>query len=227
MVKYKLVDTEGYTRRGETGETLWLDGLEKVAFGKGTVLCTADVIHYYDHPLLSVLFNPAHANIQNPRLIEIEIDKSVAHDGLKGGCKKAKYLREIVLPVITMEKRIIFAIEMSSKYYIEYYIEDTYKKWAENWLSGKDRSVAMAVRAESVATERAEKEASVAWRVSSVASAAAKVASAAARAARAESAEMAARAVAESAEMAAMTKNVAEINKLFIETIEKIYQQIT
>ena len=85
MIKYKLVDKDGYTQRGEAGETYWLDGTKKVAIGTGKELCTKDVIHYYDDPLLAVLFNPIHANITSPRLIEIEIDKVTNHDGLKGG----------------------------------------------------------------------------------------------------------------------------------------------
>ena len=130
--KYKLIDHEGYTRRGQEGEMYWLDGLEKTAIGKGKELCTKDVIHYYDHPLLAVLFNSIHANIEKPKLIEIKIDKAWAQDGLKGGCKKAKYVKEIELPIITIEQKVTFAIKISLKYYED----EKYKKWAEEWLNG-------------------------------------------------------------------------------------------
>lgn len=136
QIKYKLVYQDGYTRRGLKGETYWLDGLEKIATGQGNELCTADLIHYYDHPLLSVLFNPVHANFENPRLIEIEIDKECAHDGLKGGCKKAKFTKEVKLPKITTEQKVTFAIKIS----LEFYKDKDYGIWAKNWLNGKDRS---------------------------------------------------------------------------------------
>ena len=147
MIKYKLVDLDGYTRRGRNGETYWLDGLEKIAQGEGKELCSADVIHYYNHPLLAVLFNPIHASIKNPRLIEIEIDKEWACDGLKGGCKKAKFVKELGMPEITMEQRVTFAIRVALKYYKD----KEYCKWGNAWLSGKDRSRKAAEAAEEAA----------------------------------------------------------------------------
>ena len=143
MIKYKLINQEGYTRKGEEGETYWLDKKEKNAVGEGVALCTRSLIHWYNHPLLAVLFNPIHANISNPRLIEIEIDKVWAHDGLKGGCKKAKIVKEIALPEITIEQKVTFAIEISLKYYKG----KNYKKWAKNWLNGKDKSESAAISA--------------------------------------------------------------------------------
>ena len=214
MIKYKLVDKEGYTRRGETGETFWFDGLEKIAQGYCNELCTSDVIHYYDHPLLAVLFNPIHANIPDPRLITIEIDRDVAHDGLKGGCKSAKFAEEIKLPVLTIEQRVEFAIKISLKYY-----KDTgYLEWAKNWLVGKYRSIS----AES-ALSAARSAESAAWSALS----AARSAELAARSARsAESAAWSARSAAASAELAAWSARSAarsaawsKINKLFIKTI--------
>ena len=93
MIRYKLVDKDGYTRKGMAGETYWLDGEEKAAITKGVELCTSSVIHYYDHPMLAILFNPFHADIQPPRLIEIETEEEIAHDGLKGGCRKQNLSR--------------------------------------------------------------------------------------------------------------------------------------
>lgn len=139
-IKYKLVDEHGYTRKGQKGETYWLDGQDKIALGHREELYTPDAIHYYDHPLLAILFNPIHAGIANPRLIVIQIDKCLARDGLKGGCKKARYIKEIDLPLIGMEQRVEFAIRISLKYYKNY----AYNKWAKNWLNGKNRTAAAA-----------------------------------------------------------------------------------
>ena len=135
IIKYKLVDQEGYTRKGLTGETYWLDGEKKMARGKGVELCTDDLIHYYDHPLLAVLFNPIHASIENPRLIKIEIDKEGAYDGLKGGGKKAKFTKEVKLPEITTEQIVTFAIKIS----LVFCRDTEYRKWAGNWINGENR----------------------------------------------------------------------------------------
>ena len=105
-IKYKLIDKDGYTRRGLEGETYWLDGEMKIAKGTGQSLCSDDVIHFYDHPYLAVISNPIQANIDNPRLIEIEIDKAIVADGLTGGCKQARFIKEITPPVITLEEKI-------------------------------------------------------------------------------------------------------------------------
>lgn len=141
-VKYKLVDAEGYTRRGQEGETHWLDGEEKIASGSGNALCSADVLHYYDHPLLAVVFNQIHANILNPRLIEIKIDKQWAHDGCKGGCKKAKFVGCLDLPEISLDQKVTFAIVISLKCYKN----TDYWRWATNWLNGSDRTEKSAVK---------------------------------------------------------------------------------
>ena len=188
------MDQEGYTRKGQKGETYWLDGQEKIATGNGNKLCTESVIHYYDHSLLAVLFNPIHANITNPRLLAIEIDKEWAHDGLKGGCKKAKFVKIVKLPEITTEQRITFAIRISLKFYRN----KNYKIWAENWLNGKDRSVASAERAAARAARAAESAA--AW-------------------AAARDAERNAEST------AAWDAARAEINKLFIKTITNIVKK--
>ena len=152
MKKYKLVDQEGYTRRGDAGETYWLDGKEKVAKGPGMELCSNDVIHYYDHPALAIIFNPIHAGLKNPRVIEIEIDKEVIYDGLKGGCKKAKYLCEIAIPQISLEQKVKFAIVCS----LEVYREKSYVAWAQDWLNKKNRTVSAAWAASAVSDACAE-----------------------------------------------------------------------
>ena len=152
MIKYKLIDKDGYTRKGETNEIYWFDGEEKVATGTGG-LCTDGVIHYYDHPMLAILFNPIHADIQPPRLIEIETEEEIAHDGLKGGCKKAKFVKELAVPEITAEQKVAFVIKISLKYCRD----ANYILWAENWLNGKDRSYCAArVAAKGVAASTAD-----------------------------------------------------------------------
>jgi len=137
MIKYKLTDKDGYTRRGRDGETLWTLGCIVNAIGKGTKLCTSDVIHYYDSPEIAVFMNPVHGNIKPPlRCFEIEIDAIVTHDGTKGGCKHAKCLREVTVPKLSLTQMTHISIRCA----MVVYKEASWVSWAENWLSGKDRT---------------------------------------------------------------------------------------
>src|ERR1017187_340747 len=72
--------------------------------------CSNTVLHYYKHPLLAVVLNPIHANIESPRLFAIEIDREVGTDGLKCWSRAQRVVGELVLPVITLEQRVAFAI---------------------------------------------------------------------------------------------------------------------
>ena len=207
MIRYKLVDKDGYTRKGETNEIYWLSHEEKVATGTGG-LCTDGVIHYYDHPMLAILFNPFHADIQPPRLIEIETEEEIAHDGLKGGCRKAKFIKELAVPEITAEQKVAFVIKISLKDCAD----ANYILWAENWLNGKDRSYCAARAAARAAAEWAA-WAAAEWAEWAEAEGAAWVA--------AEWVET--RAAAEWAEGAAASTE--EIRDIFISTIETIRKE--
>ena len=72
MIYYKLTNQDGYTRRGEKGETKWKPGVwQKSLSGRGT-LCGPGWYHFYYSPDLSVLLNPIHADIKNPILWKTE-----------------------------------------------------------------------------------------------------------------------------------------------------------
>ena len=64
MILYKLTDKDGYTRRGQLGETLWGPGVSRTATGDKAELCTDGVIHAYTNPWLGLFLNPIHANIK-------------------------------------------------------------------------------------------------------------------------------------------------------------------
>ncbi len=204
-IRYKLVSSDGKTRELKNNETYWLDGEEKTVIGKGTKLCTEDVIHYCDSPDLAVLYNSVHDDITNPRLIEIEIDKCVAHDGLKGGCKKARFVKEIPLPIWSIEEKLEYAIRIA----LTSHKEKDYSEWAENWLNGKDRTAESAARA-AHASASAE---SATWASARVASASAD----------AESAAWAAHASASASIRAASASASAE---MFLQTSLKIIEKI-
>ena len=136
MIGYKLTTQDNRTRVGKKNETLWGENITHKALWGGGELCSDKWIHFYTHPLLAVYFNPIHANIANPKLWECEIEGTVKSEFDKSGCKKLTTLREIPLPVITTEQRIEIAIKCS----LLVYEESGYVMWAEDWLSGKDRT---------------------------------------------------------------------------------------
>lgn len=118
----------------------WEIGVTNTATGKGTRMCSSDLLHCYAHPRLAVLLNPIHANIANPRLFEVSCSEIIANDNLKMGCKSQTLVKEIELPVFTTEQRIEFAIRCA----LQVCSDARFRTWAENWLSGEDRSKATA-----------------------------------------------------------------------------------
>ena len=148
MKYYKLTNQDMKT----TNDTTWGENVTHKAYGKGNELCSGDVIHVYDHPLKAAMFNPIHASIDNPILWECRVRKVVANDQLKVGVKQCTTIKQISLPEITTNQRIRFAIYCA----LEVYNDKGFIKWANNWLSGKDRTWAAARAA-------AENTAEVAW----------------------------------------------------------------
>ena len=110
-------------------------------------MCTDQVLHCYNHPLLAVVFNPMHANIQNPKLFEINVDKIVNTDGLKFASKSQTLIEEIPLPEISTEQKVEFAIRVAKTVYKE----KKWNEWADKWLNGEDRSEESAYTAAYVA----------------------------------------------------------------------------
>jgi hypothetical protein len=133
---YKLTDKDGYTRRGQSNALLWAVCVTHTAKGKGTQLCTDGVIHAYLSPELALFLNPIHAAISQPRLWEAE-GAVVAEEGqLIVGVKSLTVLCEITAVQPTTEQRVKFAILCA----LSVYKDTAFSEWAENWLSGKDRS---------------------------------------------------------------------------------------
>jgi hypothetical protein len=133
MKKYKLTDQHMRTHNGFQ----WELGKEVITDGENEELCNKHWLHYYHHPLLAVLLNPAHAQINYPRLFEAKaLGKHLDDKGLKGGCTKMTLVKEIELPEITLNQKIAFGILCS----LEIYKKSKYVKWANNWLSGVDRT---------------------------------------------------------------------------------------
>ena len=140
MKKYKLTDQDIRTHNGFQ----WELGKEVITDGENEELCNKHWLHYYHHPLLAVLLNPIHADIDNPRLFEVKaLGKHLDDKGLKGGCTKMTLVKEIELPEITLNQQIAFGILCS----LAVYKESTYILWANDWLNNVDRSAARAYAA--------------------------------------------------------------------------------
>lgn len=109
----------------------------------GNTMCTDQVLHCYNHPLLAVIFNPIHAAISDPRLFEIEVDEIVASDGLKFASKSQTLIKELSIPEITLQQKIEFGIRVAKLVYKD----STWNLWADNWLNGSDKSKESAIAA--------------------------------------------------------------------------------
>lgn len=134
MIVYKLTDQNLQTHGG----CQWEIGAPRETDGNGD-LCGPGWLHYYHDPLLAVLLNPIHANIDNPILWEAEAEGAHKDDnGLKGGCTKLTLIRQIDLPQITTEQRVRFAILCAK----DICADPAWNEWAEGWLSSGDRSEA-------------------------------------------------------------------------------------
>ena len=138
MKRYKLTTQDMTTHAGHK----WKIGVEQVIDEPGNTLCSDQVFHFYDSPEVAVLLNPAHANIANPLLWEVSCDE-VAHDGTKGGAKHMTLTKKVKAPRFTELQKQVFAIKCA----LAVYKDMGFKKWANGFLSGKDRTAARAADA--------------------------------------------------------------------------------
>ena len=140
QIKYKLTDQNLRTYKGFQ----WVVGEWVEAPGElDQSLCSDAWIHFYDDPLLAVFFNPIHADIDNPRLWEMEIDGDTKMDATKGGARRARLLRELPLSLISLSQRVEIAIRCV----LTVYSEPNFVIWAEKWLNGTTRTKAAAAEA--------------------------------------------------------------------------------
>ena len=139
MTYYKLLTQDLKSR----DNTAWKIGEPITITKKGYEMCSDQVLHCYNHPLLAVIFNRIHANILNPKLFKISVDQIVNTDGLKFASKSQTLIEEIPLPQIGTEQKVEFAIRVAKLVY-KY---SQWNLWADNWLNGSDRSARSAYNA--------------------------------------------------------------------------------
>lgn len=174
MKLFKLTDENGKTLRN----TQWGENVTHSALGpEGKHLCSNSWIHAYESPLLAILLSPIYVNFNRPRLWEAEGEIGIRDGQLKCGCRSLTTLREIPLPIITTEQRVIFAILICKAGYTD----SAWNSWADNWLSGHNRAAgAGAGAAEAAAAARAARgaKAVAAWAAAAGAAGAAEAAAA-------------------------------------------------
>jgi len=193
MIRYKLTDQNMKTYNGFQ----WKIGKKMITSGSGE-LCSSGWLHCYSDPNLAILFNPIHANIQNPRLFKVECAGLHKTDkGLKEGFTEMTIIEEITIPSISSIQKIEFSIYCS----LQVYKDSNYVNWANNWLNNIDRSESAARTAAWTAARTAE---SAAWTAAQAAQAA-------------ESAAWTAESAAQAAESAARTAAID-----FISIINKV-----
>lgn len=146
---YKLTNQKMQTYAGFR----WI--LNEWQEAKGDVskgLCSDAWLHCYDSLLLAVLHNPIHVDIKNPRLFEVEVSGEMKNDrGLKRGFRRMRIIKEIPLPKITKIQKQAYGILCAKKVYKN----NSWNTWADGWLSGKDRGVAVAAEAADAAVHAA------------------------------------------------------------------------
>src|SRR3990167_3431744 len=133
---YKLADVGDLTMRG----TQWGVGVTHAATGDPAQGLHSDAyIHAYEHPLLAVFHDPIGNNFGSAAHLweaESDDDEPVREGPISLGVRSLTTLRQIPLPQITTEQRVRYAILCGKAVYTA----EEWVTWADNWLSGADRS---------------------------------------------------------------------------------------
>jgi len=131
-IRYKLTTQDLTTYN----DTKWVLNEWKETRGTGK-LCTEGWLHCYTSPLLAILLNPIHADINSPKLFKCEVDGNCLEDyGRKEGWTRMRLIEEMEIPQLSNINKIAFGILCA----LEVYKDKKWVTWANNWLENKDRS---------------------------------------------------------------------------------------
>jgi len=131
-IRYKLTTQDLTTY----ANTKWVLNEWKETSGKGE-LCTKGWLHCYTHPLLAILLNPIHANINSPKLFKCEVEgKRLTDNGRKEGWTRMRIIEEMEIPQLSLINKVAFGILCA----LEGCKNKKFVLWANNWLENKDRS---------------------------------------------------------------------------------------
>ena len=210
---YKLTNQDMTTHAG----CQWVVGELVETNGVGE-LCGPGWLHCYSDPLVALMHNPIHADIDKPRLWRCEAEGSMKDDrGLKRGYTRLRLVEEMPTEAVTIRQRVLYAI-LCTRAVLSRGTIPVWDAWADAYMAGDVTeaaawaAAARAARAAEAAAAEAEAaaeaaawaeaaeawaEAAEAWAARAAAEAAAAAWAAAARAARAAAEAAAARAAAE------------------------------
>lgn len=132
MIAYKLLNPDLTTYGGMQ----WVVGETKRTDGTGN-LCGPGWLHGYEYAELPHFLNAIHANFKNPVMYKVEAAGQHKRNGcLKSGWTEMTLLEPWPIAIPTTEQRARFAIACS----LAVYRAPRFRRWATNWLTGKDRS---------------------------------------------------------------------------------------
>lgn len=148
MKVWKITDKQGQSKH----ETQWGEGVTHEADGDSDVLCNEHWLHCYTDPLQAAFFCRSHVlRCPDVLLWEAEAEGKTLVQYDKMGCAKLTTWHQVPMPEITPEQCVEIAIRCA----LAVCRESAFVTWAEDWLSGKDRSAAAAAWAAEAAREAA------------------------------------------------------------------------
>ena len=118
--------------------TKWEVGVPKELPEKeGLVLHEEGLFHYFSHPLLAALLKTSFWGEIQDKLYEVKPEGKVIKNRILCGATKLTLVKELEVPDINETQRIAFGILCALKVCKE----KKFISWANDWLSGKDRSM--------------------------------------------------------------------------------------
>ena len=173
MIVYKLSHLDGTAKHGNL---VCKVGAKLEVTGK-LELCV-NGIHCYAHPIIAVIHDRIDGGYGNDgKLWKCSTGCEYLNNGTKICSRHLSVLEEVLLPVISMEQKVEIAIQIAM--YV--YKDKDFHKWAEAWISNKDRSANAAYAAANAAYAAANAAANAAYAAAYAADAAYAAASAAAK----------------------------------------------
>lgn len=130
MRKYILTDPNGYTPSHdhlEPGTFVQADN------AKSDEPIVRIITSGYDSPLLAVLETPVVSDNDNKKLFMLHTGSAAEHSK---GAKTYIEVKEVPVPNVNLQQKVAFAIAAVSALYGN----EDFRRWAEHWLSDKDRS---------------------------------------------------------------------------------------
>jgi hypothetical protein len=149
MIVYKLTDQNLRTHNGFQYVVDVEARPDAQEAGKGD-LCGPGWLPAYEHPLIAAVMHPIHRSFANPILWRADApDSPVKKENQSKLGVVALTLRErVAMPEISREQRVRFAIYCAQAVLPKKPWAGKWSKWAQAWLSSKDRSRAYAATAD-------------------------------------------------------------------------------